>query len=124
MADRATPNIPARDFDETARFYEALGFSQTWRDPAWMILVRGALQLEFFPHPDLDPSASWFGACLRLSEPARFYEACLAAGVPEGRAGIPRLVPRAEGDAGPLFGALIDPNGSLLRLIKDDQPES
>jgi len=69
MADRATPNLPARDFDETAQFYEALGFSQTWRDRAWMILTRGSLQLEFFPHPDLDPSASWFSAYLRLSDP-------------------------------------------------------
>lgn len=121
MTDRATPNLPARDLDETAQFYEALGFSQTWRDRSWMILTRGSLQLEFFPHPDLDPSASWFSACLRLSDPARFYEACRAAGVPEARAGIPRLFPRAADDTGPTFGALIDPNGSLLRLIKDDQ---
>ena len=29
MTDRATPNLPARDFDETAQFYEALGFRLT-----------------------------------------------------------------------------------------------
>jgi catechol 2,3-dioxygenase-like lactoylglutathione lyase family enzyme len=56
--DRATPNRPSRDFDETERFYAGLGFEREWRDGGWMILSRGGLTLEFFPHPGLDPAGS------------------------------------------------------------------
>ncbi len=41
MADRATPNLPARDFAATAAFYEALGFAEDFRSDGWMILSRG-----------------------------------------------------------------------------------
>jgi hypothetical protein len=47
MSDAATPNLPSRDFEETSRFYTALGFSESWRDEGWMILKRGDLTLEF-----------------------------------------------------------------------------
>ena len=46
MTDRATPNLPSRDFEATARFYAALGFTESWRDAGWMILRRGDLTLE------------------------------------------------------------------------------
>jgi predicted lactoylglutathione lyase len=32
MPDRATPNLPSRDFDATEAFYAPLGFERTWRD--------------------------------------------------------------------------------------------
>lgn len=60
MSDAATPNLPSHDFENTFQFYSTLGFTETWRDKGWMILKRGSLTLEFFPHPDLDPLASWF----------------------------------------------------------------
>ena len=60
MVERVTANLPARDFEETARFYEALGFSVDFRNKGWMILSRGPLEIEFFPHPELKPSESWF----------------------------------------------------------------
>ena len=49
--DHATPNLPARDFAATSRFYAALGFVEGWRDGGWMILTRGGLTLEFFRFP-------------------------------------------------------------------------
>ncbi|GHL45048.1 hypothetical protein ECZU28_50430 [Escherichia coli] len=55
MTDQATPNLPSRDFDSTAAFYERLGFGIVFRDAGWMILQRGDLMLEFFAHPGLDP---------------------------------------------------------------------
>lgn len=70
--DRATPNLPSRDFDGTSRFYAKLGFVEGWRDDGWMILKRGSLTLEFFPHPSLDPAQSWFSCCLRLDDLAAF----------------------------------------------------
>lgn len=50
MTDQATPNLPSRDFDSTAAFYERLGFGIVFRDAGWMILQRGDLMLEFFAH--------------------------------------------------------------------------
>jgi hypothetical protein len=72
--DQATPNLPSRDFAATSAFYAALGFIEGWRDSGWMILERGALKLEYFPFPDLDPLTSSFGCCLRLDDLAAFYE--------------------------------------------------
>jgi hypothetical protein len=45
MSDAATPNLPSRDFQETSRFYAALGFSEDWRDAGGMILRRGDLSM-------------------------------------------------------------------------------
>jgi hypothetical protein len=74
MSDVATPNLPSRDFEKTSRFCAALGFSDGWRDEGWMILKRGDLTLEFFPHPELDPLTSWFSCCLRLERPRSHRE--------------------------------------------------
>ena len=73
MADRITANLPSRDFSATEAFYHRLGFSTGFRDEGWMILRRGTLELEFFPHPGLDKWSSWFSACIRVDE----VEACL-----------------------------------------------
>ena len=119
MADHATPNLPSRDFEATARFYGALGFVSSWRDEGWMILRRGGLTLEFFPYPDLDPHESSFGCCLRLDELERFYSACKAAGLLEKPTGIPRIVPARVEPSGLRIAYLVDPDGSLIRLIQN-----
>jgi hypothetical protein len=108
MTDAATPNLPSRNFDVTADFYARLGFEPSWRDAGWMILKRGALTLEFFPHPDLDPATSWFSCCLRLDDLDGFY----AVGWP--RLHAPKLEPW-----GGRVGALIDPDCTLVRLIQN-----
>ncbi|RYD66654.1 MAG: bleomycin resistance protein [Sphingomonadales bacterium] len=120
MADHATPNLPSRDLEATSRFYAGLGFVEGWRDDGWMILTRGAMTLEFFPHPDLDPSTSWFSCCLRLDDVDAFHAACVDAGVPEACSGAPRVhAPRTE-DWGGRVGALVDPDGTLLRFIQNE----
>ncbi len=117
--DRATPNLPSRDFDATSRFFTALGFTETWRDTGWMILSRGEVQLEFFPFPDLDPTTSSFGSCLRLDDLDAFYAACRAAHVPERTTGWPRLHPPKLEPWGGRVGALVDPDCTLFRLIQN-----
>lgn len=117
--DRATPNLPARDYAATAAFYARLGFTERWRDHGWMILERGDVALEFFRYPDLDPLASSFGACLRLDDADAFYRVCLAAGLPETTQGYPRVHPLRLEPSGLRIGALIDLDGSLLRLIQN-----
>lgn len=116
--DRATPNLPSRDFDATERFYGSLGFTRAWRDPDWLILERGTVTLEFFQHAELDPSASWFSACLRLDDVDAFHAVCREAGVPESTQGQPRVHAPVDRPWGRM-GALIDEDGSLLRLIRN-----
>jgi catechol 2,3-dioxygenase-like lactoylglutathione lyase family enzyme len=117
MPDTATPNLPSRDFAATSAFYARLGFTQAFRDEGWMILTRDAVMLEFFPYPGLDPAASSFGCCLRLDDVDAFYRVCLDAGLPESDRGFPRLHPPRREESGLRIGALLDPDGTLLRLI-------
>jgi catechol 2,3-dioxygenase-like lactoylglutathione lyase family enzyme len=117
--DHATPNLPSRDFEATARFYGALGFAEGWRDEGWMILARNSLTLEFFPHPELDPLTSWFSCCLRLDDLDGFHAACRAAGIPEALTGQPRLNPPRTEPWGGRVAYLIDPDGTLVRLIQN-----
>jgi len=119
MTDHATPNLPSRDFEATSRFYGALGFVESWRDQGWMILRRGALTIEFFPYPDLDPLESSFSCCLRLDELERFYAACQAAGLREAHSGIPRIVPATIESSGLRIAYMVDHDGSLIRLIQN-----
>ena len=111
------PNLPSRDLATTSAFYERLGFSGAYRDEGWMILTRGEVWLEFFSFPDLDPTESSFGCCLRLDDVDAFYRVCLDTGLPESTRGFPRLHPPRLEASGLRIGALIDPEGTLLRLI-------
>lgn len=117
MTDTATPNLPSRDFAATSAFYDQLGFSEAYRDNGWMILNRDRVTLEFFPFPDLDPGTSSFGCCLRMDDVDDFYRVCVEAGLPESTHGFPRLHPPRLEDSGLRIGALLDPDGTLLRLI-------
>lgn len=119
MTDRATPNLPSRDFAATSAFYAGLGFVEGWRDAGWMILSRGGVTLEFFPFPDLDPLTSSFSCCLRLDDLDAFTAAAVAAGVPERRSGQPRLQPATEEASGLRIAYLVDPDGTLVRLIQN-----
>ena len=119
MTDHATPNLPSRNFEATSGFYARLGFEEGWRDDGWMIMTRGPLTLEFFPHPELNPATSWFSCCLRLDNLDGFYAACRAAGVPEQCGGAPRLHAPAIEDSGLRIGALVDPDGTLVRWIQN-----
>ena len=121
MPDQATPNLPSRDFSLTIAFYAPLGFDLSWRDDHWLILERGSATLEFFPYPDLDPASSSFGCCLRLDDADSFYAACVTAGIREGKAGFPRLHPIEMQPFGLRMGALLDPDGSLLRIIQNER---
>ena len=116
--DHATPNLPSRDFVATAGFYASLGFATAYRDEGWMILKQGGLTLEFFPHPGLVAEESWFSCCLRVDDLAAIVAAWRAAGLPEGGSAIPRLHP-PEARGGVMMAALIDPDGTLLRLIQN-----
>ena len=117
MTDRATANLPARSMDETAAFYGKLGFDAVFKDDSWMILRRGALELEFFPFPDLDPRESSFSACVRVDNLDLLFTDFTTAALPSDHCSIPRLTPPKLEPFGLRMFALIDLNGSLLRCI-------
>lgn len=121
MTDRITANLPSRDFDATAKFYEALGFAIGYKDVQWMILRRGSLELEFFPYADLDPSQSSFSACVRVEDLDALYTDFLKASLPT--SSIPRLTPPHIEPFGLRFFALVDLDGSLLRCIDNRSTE-
>jgi len=117
MADRITANLPARDMAGTSAFYAKLGFTEQFRDEGWMILSRGPLVLEFFPHPDCDPKTSWFSACIRVDDPDALLAEWQGAGLPSDHRSIPRLTGFFKQGAAPRMFALVDADGSLLRVI-------
>ena len=59
MSDRVTANLPARDMDKTAAFYEALGFTAGFKDEGWMILRRGTPGVDgrYFRYSSAHPTA-------------------------------------------------------------------
>jgi catechol 2,3-dioxygenase-like lactoylglutathione lyase family enzyme len=120
MSDYATPNLPAKDMAATSAFYQKLGFSEDYVSPGWMILSRGGLQLESFPYPDLDPTTSSFGSCLRVDDLQGLYQACVTSGIPQAHLGMPRVHPPQKEASGLTIAYLIDPNGSLIRIIQND----
>ena len=116
-----TANLPSRNFDATERFYATLGFQTDFRNDGWMILSRDGMTVEFFPHPDLDTGQSCFSACLRLPEIDGLHADWRATtGLTGSHDAIPRLTdPFKLADAPRMF-ALVDPDGSLWRVLESE----
>lgn len=117
MADRITANLPSHDFGATEAFYHRLGFRTGFRDEGWMILRRGALELEFFPHPEVDKWSSWFSACIRVDDIQGLLDEWQGLGLPSDRTQIPRLTGIFKLPGAPRMFALVDEDGSLLRVL-------
>ncbi|WP_306152348.1 bleomycin resistance protein [Roseovarius sp. MMSF_3281] len=118
---KITANLPSRDFDVTEAFYAKLGFHTDFRNDGWMIMNRGGGSVEFFPHPELQPSESWFSACLRVPDIDSLHADWQAAtGLSGARDAIPRLTAPFELPEAPRMFALIDPDGSLWRVIESE----
>jgi len=100
MPDRFAPILPSRDYDATQEFYEKLGFETIRRteppDHTWMIVARGDLWLLHLDDPD-----AWASAFRTLDLPGM---------------GIPRFGDIEDKDWGMREFALIDPDGTLLRV--------
>jgi hypothetical protein len=120
LADRITANLPSRDFDVTLGFYAALGFAPVYRGKDWLILSRNGQSLEFFHHPGLNPQDSWFSACLRVDDPQGLLDCWQQLGLSEEPGHIPRLTGFFAPDDAPRMFAVIDPDGSLLRVIANE----
>lgn len=117
MTDYAVPNLPSRGFEATIAFYGGFGFEVAYLAEDWLILRRGALQLEFFPFPDLVPEASSFMCSVRVDDVDDLYRQITSSGVPEQSVGIPRVHPVQWQPWGQRAGFLVDPDGTQLNLI-------
>lgn len=100
----------------TLAFYRRLGFDGEIVSPAddYAIADRGTLELHFFLHPTLQPQASAFGAYLRVLDVDTLFREYAALGLP--REGIPRITPLVDQPWGMREFAIIDENGSLIRI--------
>lgn len=115
--DRATANLPSRDLDKTEAFYAAFGFRTRFKDDGWMIMERDELELEFFPHAELDPRTSCFSACLRVNDLDALHAAFSNADLPTDCRSIPRMDKPQVMPFGLRMFHVIDLDGSLLRCI-------
>lgn len=117
--DTAVPILPSRDLAETATFYGRLGFELASRHPAegtpsYQIMRRGTVELHFFAHPELNPAASDFMAYIRADDPDAWARQLAALDLPA--AGIPRFVDIEDKPWGTRELALVDPDGTLIRI--------
>lgn len=113
--DIAIPTLPSRSLPATLAFYARLGFEgDLLGGGTYGIVVRGTVELHFFPYPDLNPAESSFGAYIRVQDVDTVYRAFAQAGLP-GR-GIPRMDRLEDKPWGMREFAVIDLDGSLLRI--------
>lgn len=117
MLETTAPILPARDFDETAAFYTGLGFTETGRwggVSGYLILATEKVELHFFEHAELDATSNFAAAYIRSSDVNAFAQDIQAMNLPA--SGIPRLHPVEDKSWGMRELAIIDPNGTLLRI--------
>jgi hypothetical protein len=82
-----------------------------------MIMQRGPLEIEFFPHAELDPRTSCFSACFRVDDLDALYAAFCKPHLPTDCWSIPRIDTPETKPFGLRMFHVIDLDGSLLRCI-------
>lgn len=105
------PKLPAKDLDETLRFFETgLQFSTQSRYPDYLIMKKGSAELHFFQFAELDPLSNYAMVYIRVERGIEeLYEDYLKRGVaihPNG--------PLERKPWGTKEFAVLDPNNTLL----------
>ena len=123
--ERMYPMLPCRDLDEAIAFYEALGFSRTYRQlrpNPYAVVVREDMQVHLFAMPEFDPARSYGSVSVVVPDPDALYEA-FAEGLRKAYgklpvAGIPRMV-RPRKRSGTVYGfSVVDVGGNWLRVSR------
>ena len=114
--DRAIPMLPSRSMEQTLNFYRKLGFEGDIVSPTgdYAILELGSLEIHFFLHPELEPQDSSFGCYFRVHDVDALYATFSTANLAS--TGIPRLTSPEDKPWGMREFALIDEDGSLIRV--------
>ena len=116
--DIAVPTLPARNLEETIRFYEPLDFKLVYRHPElteYIILRRGRkIELQFFEWPGLDTHSTFAGSYIRVDDVDAIYQSFAVARLPA--RGTPSLGGIKRRAWGMREFHLVDCNGNLLRV--------
>ncbi len=107
------PILASRDVEQTATFYERLGFDVAGLyeefGPPYLLLRRDDVELHFVHTPEVDPAESSGGCYLRLDDAQAVYDEWQPLGLPEIRP--PRDTPWGMRE---FF--MVDPSGNLIRI--------
>jgi catechol 2,3-dioxygenase-like lactoylglutathione lyase family enzyme len=123
--ERTYPCLPCRDLDEAVSFYEALGFTRTYRQMRpnpYAVVQREDLQIHLFGMPDFNPATSYGSVIVVVPDPDALYRD-FAAGLRAAykklpTSGIPRIL-RPRKKFGAVYGfSLVDLGGNWLRISK------
>jgi catechol 2,3-dioxygenase-like lactoylglutathione lyase family enzyme len=129
--ERTYPCLPCRDLDEAITFYEALGFTRTYRQlrpNPYAVVQREDLQIHLFGMPDFDPTTSYGSVIVIVPDPDALYHD-FAAGLRAAYkklpiAGIPRIL-RPRKKFGTVYGfSVVDVGGNWLRISKSGDTET
>jgi catechol 2,3-dioxygenase-like lactoylglutathione lyase family enzyme len=111
MTDFAVPTLPMRDVEETRAFYEALGFicvHEHEPPDSFLVMVRGGAMVQFFP-AHVDPRASSHTFMIMVDDLPGAYADFK-------KAGVGNVLPIEMKPWGVQEFALVDPNGTLMRI--------
>ncbi len=119
------PILPCRDLDESVGFYEAMGFTRTYRQRRpnpYAVVARDDIHIHLFGLEDFDPHGSLGNVIVAVPDPDSLY-ASFAAGLRAAygklpSAGIPRIL-RPRKRFGTVRGfSVVDPGGNWLRVSR------
>jgi catechol 2,3-dioxygenase-like lactoylglutathione lyase family enzyme len=111
---RTVPILLARDLDETSGFYAALGFTVARTFDHYLIVDRDGAEIHFVTTPELDPWTSDAMCYLHVDDIDGLLDTWREVGLPV--SGIPRLTAAEDKPWGLREAALVDPNGTLVRI--------
>jgi lactoylglutathione lyase len=112
MTDRAFPIITVRDLPATRRFYEQLGFTQTYQfpadgEPGFVTMTRGSASIGI--GAGADTTADRFGYWVYVDDVDRTLDTLAAAGAPV-------VAPPENQPWGERVAQTRDPDGNLVYL--------
>lgn len=123
--ERTYPCLPCRDLDEAITFYEALGFTRTYRQlkpNPYAVVAREEIHIHLFGMENFNPADSYGNVIVVVPDPNALYQA-FAAGLRAAyqklpTVGIPRIL-RPRKKFGTVRGfSVVDVGGNWLRISK------
>ena len=123
--ERTYPCLPCPDIDQAIAFYEALGFTRTYRqlNPSpYAVVGREEIQIHLFGMPNFNPADSYGTVIIVVPDPDALYQA-FATGLRTAYKklpveGIPRIL-RPRKKFGTVRGfSVVDVGGNWLRISK------
>ena len=128
--ERTYPALPCRDVEESVAFYEAIGFTRTYRQVRpypYAVVAREDIHIHLFGMDGFEPANSYGTVIVVVPDPDALYRD-FAAGLRAAHGklpvvGIPRIT-RPRKKYGTVRGfSVVDPGGNWLRISKLGETE-